>query len=55
MPETRERRLSSTKRTIIASVNGMAPKIVAMKRNCTAWKAQPSSFGQTPSQFFAEA
>lgn len=34
MPETRDRMASSTNRTTIASVKGIAPKIAAMKAIC---------------------
>ena len=41
MPLTRERRRSSTKRTIIASVNGIAPKITIMNAICSAKSVHP--------------
>ncbi len=43
MPATRERMPSSTKRTIIASVKGMAPKMADMNSSWMKRKAQPSS------------
>ena len=36
IPETRERIVSSTKRTIMASVKGIAPKMAAINNNCAA-------------------
>ena len=41
MPLTRERMLSSTKRAIIASVNGMEPKTSTMKMTMAAYSVQP--------------
>ena len=41
MPLTRERIRSSTKRTIIASVNGIAPNTAIMNPSCNANSVQP--------------
>ena len=41
MPLTRERIRSSTKRTIIASVNGIAPNTATMNATCSASSVQP--------------